>query len=237
MYVIQFDILIHYMYSSVRLERCVNCTLVLGAVLTTVVFNKCENVTMVTACQSLHIRWAQQQRIQHHTHRVSSECLYVRNIISSCYSSSSHCKFYLCVSHCPLILGGNSHLMFGPHNTNYHQLEDHMRQCGLHPTNNQWNTPTIVGGDLISIHMWQLLLTLSSLMWSIICHCFYIVIVTMHNYTDVIELSSDVIVMSLYYQIMKVCQRCGNLYPLTCSHWSLYHSKGNLLKWVCLMIM
>ena len=26
-----------------------------------------------------------------------------------------------------------------------------MRQCGLHPTNNQWNTPIIVGGDLNSI--------------------------------------------------------------------------------------
>ena len=74
----------------------------------------------------------------------------------SCCSSSSHCKFYLCVSHCPLILGGNSHLMFGPHNTNYHQLEDHMRQCGLHPTTNQWNKPTIVGGDwTTSTNYWQ----------------------------------------------------------------------------------
>ena len=26
-----------------------------------------------------------------------------------------------------------------------------MRQCGLHPTTNQWNTPTIVGGDLYNI--------------------------------------------------------------------------------------
>ena len=45
-----------YTYSSVRLERCVNSTLVLGAVRTTVVINKCENVTMMTACQSIHIR-------------------------------------------------------------------------------------------------------------------------------------------------------------------------------------
>ena len=23
-----------------------------------------------------------------------------------------------------------------------------MRQCGLHPTNNHWNTPIVIGGDL-----------------------------------------------------------------------------------------
>ena len=50
------------LYSSIRLERCVNCTVVVGTVHTAVVVNKCENVTMVTACQSLHIRWA----IQYH---------------------------------------------------------------------------------------------------------------------------------------------------------------------------
>ena len=49
---IKYDILC----SSVRLERCVNCSVVLGAVLTAAVVNKCENVTMVTACQSIHIR-------------------------------------------------------------------------------------------------------------------------------------------------------------------------------------
>ena len=51
-----YIMLLCYTYSSVRLERCVNSTLVLGAVRTTVVVNKCENVTMVTACQSIHIR-------------------------------------------------------------------------------------------------------------------------------------------------------------------------------------
>ena len=44
--------------SSVRLESCINCTLVLGVVQSTVVINKCENVTIATVCQSLHIRWA-----------------------------------------------------------------------------------------------------------------------------------------------------------------------------------
>ena len=78
---------------------------------------------------------------------MSTICCYSIFILS-CYSSSSHCVFYLCVSHHPLILGGNTHLMFGPHNVNYHQLEDHMRQCGLHPATNQWNTPSIVAGDL-----------------------------------------------------------------------------------------
>ncbi|XP_065892707.1 TBCC domain-containing protein 1-like isoform X2 [Dysidea avara] len=114
--------------SSMRLERCINCTLVLGAVQSTVVINKCENVTVVTVCQSLHI------------------------------SSSCHCKFHLCVTHNPLILGGNSHLKFGAHNTSYHQLEDHMRQCGLHSSPNHWNTPTIVGDHEGGVsEVWQLM--------------------------------------------------------------------------------
>jgi len=49
---------VHILCSSVRFERCFNCIVVVGAVHTAVVANKCQNVTMVTACQPLHIRWA-----------------------------------------------------------------------------------------------------------------------------------------------------------------------------------
>lgn len=42
----------------VQVEKCSYCVMVLGAVSTVMVINNCDNLTIIAACRSIHVRYA-----------------------------------------------------------------------------------------------------------------------------------------------------------------------------------
>jgi TBCC domain-containing protein 1 len=99
-----------YILAPVRFASvlgCSDCTIVIGASAGVVNIDHCENVTVTTCCQRLKI----------------SNCL---DSIFFSFTRSS-----------PMLSGDNRALKLAPHNTQYPQLEDHLKQALLLSSPNQ----------------------------------------------------------------------------------------------------
>lgn len=97
----------------VKIDSCNSCTIVLGAVSGIISVEKCKNVTIIAACQSIQI--------------------------VNCDGST----FFLFTSRSPLLIGSNHGLVFGPYNTHYKSLQRHIHDARLDTRKNRWNQPIV----------------------------------------------------------------------------------------------
>lgn len=102
---------------SVTVDKCRNCTVVLGPVETTVHVHCCQNVKVVCVAG-----------------RVA-------------FGASSHCTAFILTPTRPLLLSGNTDITFGPFHTFYPSLEDHMASVGLAVVPNVWDQPLVLGTE------------------------------------------------------------------------------------------
>lgn len=102
---------------SVTVDKCRNCTVVLGPVETIVHVHSCQNVTVVCVAG-----------------RVA-------------FGASSHCTAFVLTPTRPLLLPGNTDITFGPFHTFYPSLEDHMASVGLAVVPNVWDQPLVLGTE------------------------------------------------------------------------------------------
>lgn len=99
-----------------RISSCADCTIVVGAVSSLVSIENCERVKIV-ACS-----------------------MYAR--VNNCLD----CTFNIFTTNRPLLLGDNRGLVFGPYNTNYGMLEEHLKCANLREDTGIvnpgcWNSP------------------------------------------------------------------------------------------------
>uniref|UniRef100_A0A3Q2DIL8 TBCC domain-containing protein 1 n=2 Tax=Cyprinodon variegatus TaxID=28743 RepID=A0A3Q2DIL8_CYPVA len=102
---------------SVSVDKCRDCTVVLGPVQTSVHIHGCQNVRVV--------------------------CVAGRVVVGA----SSRCTVHALTPTCPLLLPGNSNITLGPFHTFYPSLEDHMASVGLAVVPNVWDQPLILGTE------------------------------------------------------------------------------------------
>lgn len=102
---------------SVSVDKCRNCTLVLGPVETSVHIHCCEDVRVVCVAGRVSI------------------------------GASSRCTLHMLTPTRPLLLPGNTNITLGPFHTHYPTLEDHMGSVGLAVVPNVWDQPLLLGAD------------------------------------------------------------------------------------------
>ncbi|XP_077392582.1 TBCC domain-containing protein 1 isoform X2 [Festucalex cinctus] len=102
---------------SVSLDKCRDCTVVLGPVETSVHVHCCQNVRVVCAAGRMVI------------------------------GASSRCTLHAMTPTRPLLLPGNVDITLGPFHTFYPSLEDHMASVGLAVVPNLWDQPLLLGTD------------------------------------------------------------------------------------------
>lgn len=104
-------------FRSVTVDKCQDCTVVLGAVETSVHLHRCQNVQVV--------------------------CVTARIIVSA----SSSCTIHALTPTRPLLLPGNTDITLAPFHTFYPSLEDHMASVGLAVIPNAWDQPLLLGSE------------------------------------------------------------------------------------------
>ncbi|XP_061917608.1 TBCC domain-containing protein 1 isoform X1 [Entelurus aequoreus] len=102
---------------SVSVDKCRDCTVVLGPVETSVHVHSCQSVRVV--------------------------CVAGRIIVGA----SSRCTVHALTPTRPLLLPGNADITLGPYHTFYPTLEDHMGSVGLAVVPNMWDQPLLLGTD------------------------------------------------------------------------------------------
>ncbi|XP_077435841.1 TBCC domain-containing protein 1 [Vanacampus margaritifer] len=102
---------------SVSVDKCRDCTVVLGPVETSVHMHCCHNVRVVCAAGRMVI------------------------------GASSHCTLHAMTPTRPVLLPGNADITLGPFHTFYPSLEDHMASVGLAVVPNLWDQPLLLGTD------------------------------------------------------------------------------------------
>ncbi|XP_028846989.1 TBCC domain-containing protein 1 isoform X2 [Denticeps clupeoides] len=102
---------------SVTVDKCRNCTVVLGAVESLVHVQSCENVRLVCVAGRLTV------------------------------GASTRCTFHILTPMRPLLLPSNSSLTLGPFHAHYPLLEDHMASVGLAVVPNLWDQPLLLGTE------------------------------------------------------------------------------------------
>ncbi|XP_061648863.1 TBCC domain-containing protein 1 isoform X1 [Phyllopteryx taeniolatus] len=102
---------------SVSVDKCRDCTVVLGPVETSVHVHCCQNVRLV--------------------------CVAGRVVIGA----SSRCTLHAMTPTRPLLLPGSADITLGPFHTFYPSLEDHMASVGLAVVPNMWDQPLLLGTD------------------------------------------------------------------------------------------
>lgn len=102
---------------TVTVDKCRDCTVVLGPVETSVHINSCQNVQVVCVAGRIAI------------------------------GTSSNCTVYSLTPTRPLLLPGNTDITFGPFHTFYPSLEDHMATVGLAVVPNNWDQPLLLGTE------------------------------------------------------------------------------------------
>ena len=107
---------------SVSVDKCRNCTLVLGPVETSVHIHCCEDVRVVCVAGRVSI------------------------------GASSRCTVHTLTPTRPLLLPGNTGITLGPFHTHYPNLEDHMGSAGLAVVPNLWDQPLLLGVDGLVPH-------------------------------------------------------------------------------------
>lgn len=104
-------------FRSVTVDKCHDCTVVLGAVETSVHLHRCQNVQLVGVT--------------------------ARIIVSASSSSTIHAL----TPTRPLLLPGNTDITLAPFHTFYPSLEDHMASVGLAVIPNAWDQPLLLGSE------------------------------------------------------------------------------------------
>eukprot|EP00002_Diphylleia_rotans_P001924 TRINITY_DN11158_c0_g1_i1.p1 TRINITY_DN11158_c0_g1~~TRINITY_DN11158_c0_g1_i1.p1 ORF type:complete len:521 (+),score=98.00 TRINITY_DN11158_c0_g1_i1:73-1635(+) len=100
----------------VTIAGCKNCTIVVGAVRNVLSIEECEHVRVISLCNSLRVR------------------------------NSQDCTFNLCTNLNPILSGTNSRITFGPYNTSYPSVKEHLTVCAIFPEINKWDLPINVAG-------------------------------------------------------------------------------------------
>ena len=104
------------------MDKCCNCTVVLGPVETSVHLHCCEDVRVVCVAGRVSI------------------------------GASSRCTVHTLTPTRPLLLPGNTDITLGPFHTHYPTLEDHMASAGLAVVPNVWDQPLLLGVDGLVPH-------------------------------------------------------------------------------------
>ncbi|XP_077473230.1 TBCC domain-containing protein 1 [Stigmatopora argus] len=104
---------------SVNVDKCRDCTVVLGPVETSVHVHCCQNIRVV--------------------------CVTGRLVVGA----SSRCILHALTPTRPLLLPGNTEITLGPFHTFYPSLEDHMASVGLAVVPNLWDHPLTLGNDSV----------------------------------------------------------------------------------------
>ncbi|XP_010782614.1 TBCC domain-containing protein 1, partial [Notothenia coriiceps] len=102
---------------SVSLDKCRDCTVVLGPVETSVHIHSCQNLRVMCVSGRIAI------------------------------GVSSRCTIHTLTPTRPLLLPGNTDITLGPFHTFYPSLEDHMGSVGLAVVPNAWDRPLLVGTE------------------------------------------------------------------------------------------
>lgn len=102
---------------SVSVEKCKNCTIVLGAVEVAVTISGCENITVIAPCARIVV------------------------------AGSSLCSLYILTPSRPVILPGCEAISLAPYNTHYPKLEEHMRKIVVPASINMWDQPIVAAHD------------------------------------------------------------------------------------------
>ncbi|KAI4795736.1 hypothetical protein KUCAC02_029688 [Chaenocephalus aceratus] len=102
---------------SVSLDKCRDCTVVLGPVETSVHIHSCQNLRVMCVSGRIAI------------------------------GVSSRCTIHTLTPTRPLLLPGNTDISLGPFHTFYPSLEDHMGSVGLAVVPNAWDRPLLVGTE------------------------------------------------------------------------------------------
>ncbi|XP_054642569.1 TBCC domain-containing protein 1 isoform X2 [Dunckerocampus dactyliophorus] len=102
---------------SVSVDKCRDCTVVLGPVETSVHVHCCQNVRVVCVAGRIAV------------------------------GASSRCTVHALTPTRPLLLPGNANITLGPYHTFYPTLEDHMGIVGLAVVPNMWDQPLLLGTD------------------------------------------------------------------------------------------
>lgn len=102
---------------SVSVEKCKNCTIVLGPVEVCVTISGCENVTVIAPCARIVV------------------------------AASSLCPLYILTPSRPIILPGCEAISLAPYNTHYPMLEEQMRKVVIPASINMWDQPIIAGHE------------------------------------------------------------------------------------------
>lgn len=111
------QLFLYHLFSSrsVNIDKCRECTVVLGPVETSVHMHGCHKVQLV--------------------------CVAGRVVTGA----SSSCVVHALTPTRPLLLPGNTDLLLGPFHTFYPSLEDHMASVGLAVVPNCWDQPLVLG--------------------------------------------------------------------------------------------
>ncbi|XP_034003609.1 LOW QUALITY PROTEIN: TBCC domain-containing protein 1 [Trematomus bernacchii] len=102
---------------SVSLDKCRDCTVVLGPVETSVHIHSCQNLRVMCVSGRIAI------------------------------GVSSRCTIHTLTPTRPLLLPGNTDITLGPFHIFYPSLEDHMGSVGLAVVPNAWDRPLLVGTE------------------------------------------------------------------------------------------
>ncbi|XP_074513687.1 TBCC domain-containing protein 1 [Sebastes fasciatus] len=102
---------------SVSVDKCRDCTVVLGPVETSVHIHGCQNLRVVCVAGRIAI------------------------------GVSSRCTIHALTPTRPVLLPGNTDITLGPFHTFYPSLEDHMASVGLAVIPNVWDQPLLLGSE------------------------------------------------------------------------------------------
>ncbi len=104
-------------FRSVSVDKCRDCTVVLGPVETSVHIHSCQNVRLVCVAGRIAV------------------------------GASSRCAIHALTPSRPLLLPGNTDITLGPFHTFYPSMEDHMASVGLAVVPNVWDQPLLLGAE------------------------------------------------------------------------------------------
>lgn len=122
--------------SNIKIHRCSNSFIYLLSPLRSVNVDKCRDCTVVLGPVETSVH-------MHGCHNVQLVCVAGRIVVGA----SSSCALHALTPTRPLLLPGNTNITLGPFHTFYPSLEDHMASVGLAVVPNFWDQPLILGPE------------------------------------------------------------------------------------------
>ncbi|XP_068507609.1 TBCC domain-containing protein 1 isoform X2 [Syngnathus scovelli] len=122
--------------ANIKIHRCTNAYIYLLSPLRSVIVDKCRDCTVVLGPveTSVHVHCCQNVRVV---------CVAGKIIVGA----SSCCTLHALTPTRPLLLPGNADITLGPFHTFYPSLEDDMAIVGLAVVPNVWDQPLLLGTD------------------------------------------------------------------------------------------